>query len=96
MGAQNVALSATVPPGSVHIDWWGAHIRGGCRIGQDPNTSVWNKWNQCWTSPNYFGAGEITNTCGDNVPSGTHIAGPQSYVAAEGIQKYLKSPGILS
>jgi gluconate 2-dehydrogenase alpha chain len=96
MGAQNVALSATVPPGSVHIDWWGAHIRGGCRIGQDPNTSVWNKWNQCWTNPNYFGAGEITNTCGDNVPSGTHIAGPQSYVAAEGIQKYLKSPGLLS
>lgn len=96
MGAQDVTVSATVPPGSANIDWWGHHIRGGCRIGKDPSTSVWNKWNQCWTAPNIFGAGEITNTCGDNVPSGTHVAGPQSYVAAEGIQKYLESPGLLA
>jgi gluconate 2-dehydrogenase alpha chain len=96
MGAPDVAVSSTVPPGSAHIDWWGHHIRGGCRIGQDSKSSVWNKWNQCWTSPNYFGAGEITNTCGDNIPSGTHAAGPQSYVAAEGIKQYLQSPGLLS
>ncbi|MGI0091828.1 MAG: GMC oxidoreductase, partial [Nitrososphaerales archaeon] len=96
MGAQDVKVGATVPPGSANVDWWGHHIRGGCRIGQKSDTSVWNKWNQCWTVPNIFGAGEITNTCGDNVPSGTHVAGPQSYVAAEGIHKYLENPGLLT
>jgi len=103
MGAQNVTIGSPVPPGgSTHNDWWGHHLRGGCRIGQDPNTSVWNKWNQCWSpvlNPvfNIFGAGEITNTSGDNVPSGTHVAGQQSYRAAEGIKQYLAlaTPGIL-
>src|SRR5436853_5452469 len=43
MGAQNVTIGSPVPPGgSTHNDWWGHHLRGGCRIGQDPNTSVWN------------------------------------------------------
>ncbi len=101
MGASNI----TVKPQSQspHNDWWGHHLRGGCRIGSDPTWSVWNKWNQCWSpyipsvkpALNIFGAGEITNTSGDNVPSGTHVAGPQSYVAAEGIKKYLASPGLL-
>ncbi|TMI58765.1 hypothetical protein E6H14_04590, partial [Candidatus Bathyarchaeota archaeon] len=94
MGASNVTVSNTVLPGAVHNDWWGHHLRGGCRIGTDPTWSVWNKWNQCWsptlkTPFNIFGAGEITNTSGDTVPSGTHVAGPQSYRAAEGIKQYL-------
>jgi gluconate 2-dehydrogenase alpha chain len=100
MGASNVTVGS--PPAAVHNDWWGHHLRGGCRIGTDPNTSVWNKWNQCWspfTKPvyNIFGAGEITNTSGDTVPSGTHQAGPQSYRAAEGIKIYLaQAPGLLT
>jgi len=94
MGAQNVTIGSTVAPGAVHNDWWGHHLRGGCRIGANQSTSVWNKWNQCWSPVskpvfNIFGAGEITNTSGDNVPSGTHVAGPQSYRAAEGIKQYL-------
>jgi gluconate 2-dehydrogenase alpha chain len=95
MGCQNVKVSATVQPFSAHTDWWGHHRRGGCRIGKDPATSVFNMWNQCWTTPNLFAAGEITNTSGDTVPSGTHVAGPQAYVAADGIKKYLQSPGPL-
>jgi gluconate 2-dehydrogenase alpha chain len=95
MGAQNVKVGNTVNPGTAHNDWWGHHLRGGCRIGANPATSVWNKWNQCWTFPNIFGAGEITNTTGDSVPSGTHVAGPQSYRAAEGIKQYLLTPGLL-
>jgi len=39
---------------------------------------------------NYFAAGEITNTTGNNATAGTHVAGPQSYRAAEGIKKYLQ------
>lgn len=95
MGASNVTLGSTVGAGAVHNDWWGHHLRGGCRIGANSATSVFNKWNQCWTFPNYFAAGEITNTAGDSVPSGTHVAGPQSYRAAEGIRTYLTTPGIL-
>jgi len=95
MGAQNVKKTSVVSYPAAHNDWWGHHLRGGCRIGANSATSVWNKWNQCWTVNNIFGAGEITNTSGDNVPSGTHVAGPQSYVAAEGIKMYLANPGLL-
>jgi gluconate 2-dehydrogenase alpha chain len=90
MGATNVTVGSAVAAGSAHNDWWGHHLRGGCRIGINASSSVWNKWNQCWAPYyNIFGAGEITNTSGDNVPSGTHVAGAQSYVAADGIRKYL-------
>ena len=95
MGASNVTVSATVPPGSANTDWWGAHQRSGCRVGINPSTSVFNKYNQAWECNNFFAAGEITNTTGDTVPSGTHIVGPQVYVAAEGMKKYLTSPGPL-
>jgi gluconate 2-dehydrogenase alpha chain len=101
MGASNVKVGTTPP--QVNNDWWGHHLRGGCRIGTDPASSVWNSWNQHWLpgtpsniGTNYFGAGEITNTSGDTVPSGTHVAGPQSYRAAEGIRKYLLAPGLLT
>src|SRR5207248_2144866 len=54
MGAQNVTIGSTVAPGAAHNDWWGHHLRGGCRIGANQSTSVWNKWNQsqstCLTS----------------------------------------------
>ena len=102
MGASNVKVGAT--PAQVHNDWWGHHLRGGCRIGKDPTSSVFNSWNQHWLSgapgpnigSNYFAAGEITNTAGDTVPSGTHVAGPQSWRAAEGIRQYLQTPGLLT
>lgn len=97
MGAQNVTVGNTVNPGASHNDWWGHHLRGGCRIGSDPTWSVYSGYNQLYlnatTGVNYFGAGEITNTTGDTIPSGTHAAGPQSYRAAEGIKKYLQGGG---
>ena len=98
MGATNISTNTFAGP--VHNDWWGHHLRGGCRIGKNVASSVYNDYNQHWIAPsgptigvNYFGAGEITNTCGDNVPSGTHVAGPQSYRAAEGIHLYLAGGG---
>ena len=98
MGAQNISKggATVVAPYSAHNDWWGHHIRGGNRVGKDAASSTFNKWQQCWAAPNLFAAGECNNTTGDTVPSGTHQAGMQSEVASEGIQMYLKSPGLLS
>jgi len=104
MGATSIQVTSQVGPGAAHNDWWGHHLRGGCRIGITQSRSVWNKWNQCWsakppgTNPpvNLFGAGEITNSYGDNVPSGTHVAGAQSYRAVDAIRSYLGSPGLLT
>jgi gluconate 2-dehydrogenase alpha chain len=99
MGAASANINTKITPVpalAAHTDWWGHHWRGGNRIGTDPATSVYNKWNQSWTAPNLFAAGEVTNTTGDAIPSGTHAAGPQVQVASEGIQKYLSSPGLLS
>ena len=95
MGATNVKVNAPVTTES-HTSTWPAHIRGGARIGSDPNLSVFNKWQQCWTSENLFAAGEVTHPTGSNTTTGgTHPAGANSYVAAEGIKKYLQSPGPL-
>jgi gluconate 2-dehydrogenase alpha chain len=94
MGASNVTVSPAVTAES-HVEAWQAHMRGGARLGTDPNTSVFNKWQQCWTCENLFAAGEICNPTGDNTTAGTHPVGPTSYVASEGIKKYLKSPGPL-
>ncbi len=95
MGASNVKTGDPVTT-ETHASTWSHHIRGGARIGTDPNISVFNKWQQCWTSENLFAAGEITEPTGSNTTTGgTHPAGAGSYVAAEGIKKYLASPGPL-
>lgn len=94
MGASNVKVSD--PINQIHTWTWPAHIRGGARIGSDPNTSVFNKWQQCWTCENLFAAGEVTAPVGDNTTTGgTHPAGAMSYVAVDGIKKYLQTPGPL-
>ena len=80
---------------SQHVDWWGHHMRGGARTGANPDTSVFNKWMQCWTSENVFAAGEICDTFGDNLTAGTHVAGAMAYLAADGIKKYLANPSSL-
>lgn len=98
MGATNISTGGTtaVAPYSAHTDYWGHHWRGGNRLGKSSSTSTFNGWQQCWTAPNLFAAGEVNNTTGDTVPSGTHIAGPQVEIASEGMQMYLKSPGLLT
>jgi gluconate 2-dehydrogenase alpha chain len=97
MGATGISNGGTVvAPFSAHTDWWGHHWRGGNRVGVSASTSVFNGWQQAWMAPNLFAAGEVNNTTGDTVPSGTHIAGPQVQIASEGMQKYLLSPGLLT
>ena len=93
MGCNNITVDKGVAPGSVPLDNWPAHTRGGARIGADPSWSVFNKYGQCWTSENLFAAGEITETTGDNTTiGGTHPMGAVAYVAAEGIKNYSLAP----
>jgi len=94
MGVQNINTTI-VPENSSHNDWWGHHMRGGCRMGADSSSSVFNKWLQAWDVENIFASSEGTNTFGDNVTAGTHVAGMQSYLEADGIKKYLVNPGPL-
>jgi gluconate 2-dehydrogenase alpha chain len=97
LGATGITTGGTVvPPFSAHTDWWGHHWRGGNRVGSSALSSTFNGWQQAWTAPNLFAAGEVNNTTGDTVPSGTHIAGPQVQIASEAMQLYLKSPGLLT
>jgi gluconate 2-dehydrogenase alpha chain len=95
MGDPSTIKVNTVAELSQHVDWWGHHMRGGARTGANKATSVFNKWMQCWTSENLFAAGEICDTFGDNITAGTHVAGAMAYLAADGIKKYLQSPGPL-
>ena len=95
MGDPTTIKKNTVQELSSHVDWWGHHMRGGARTGANKNTSVFNKYMQCWTAENVFAAGEICDTFGDNLTAGTHVAGPMAYLAAEGIKMYLASPGPL-
>ena len=64
-------------------------------MGSDWDTSALNKYQQSWACFNLFAAGEITDTVGTYNTAGTHRMGPGCYVAAEGIKKYLSSPGPL-
>jgi gluconate 2-dehydrogenase alpha chain len=96
MGCTNVISTPAGTPGTTHVDAWQAHTRGGARVGLNPATSVFNLYQQCWTAENLFASGEICNTTGNNMTAGTHGAGYQSYVAADGIKMYLASPGSLA
>jgi hypothetical protein len=51
---------------------------------------------QSWDVENLFAAGECLVPFGDNTSQGTHALGFQSYIAADGIKKYLQSPGPLA
>ena len=96
MGCTNIIGTPAVKVGTVHVDAFQAHTRGGARIGTSSSSSVFNQWQQCWTCDNLFAGGEICNTTGNNMTAGTHGAGYQSYVAADGIKKYLQSGGQLA
>ena len=82
-----------------------AVVNGTLVLGTDLNAGTATAWaalsgyNQLYYNSNtagvnYFAAGEITNTTGNNATAGTHAAGPQSYRAAEGIKKYLANVGM--
>jgi gluconate 2-dehydrogenase alpha chain len=95
MGCTDITADEGVSPGDIPMDNYTAHIRGGCRMGSDPSTSALNKYGQMWDHSNVFAGGEVTDTVGSNTSGGSHAAGASAYVHAEGISKYLESPGPL-
>jgi gluconate 2-dehydrogenase alpha chain len=71
------------------------HLTGGTAIGDDPNTSVVNRYGQVWDVPNVFvaGASLFPQNSGYN-PTGT--VGATAYWIVEKIKAdYLRSPGPL-
>jgi len=71
------------------------HNTGGAAMGDDPKTSVVNRYLQSWDVPNVFvmGSSVFPQNAGYN-PTGT--VGALAYWAADAIKKmYLKSPGPL-
>jgi gluconate 2-dehydrogenase alpha chain len=96
MGCTDITVHPGVAPGQLSMEAWPAHVRGGCRMGKNSSTSVLNMYGQTWTCHNLFAGGEITDTTGDNTTiGGTHPMGASLYLHAEGIRKYLESPGPL-
>ena len=70
------------------------HNTGGAVMGNDPKTSVLNRYLQSWDVPNVFvmGASAFPQNAGYN-PTGT--VGALTYWALDAIFNYLKSPGPL-
>ncbi len=90
MGAHQVWRAPVSPAGAP-----GAHHEGGTRMGNDPKTSVVNRYGQSWDIPNLFVIGSSTfpSMSGFN-PTLTIQA--LAYMSADAIaNRYKKSPGSL-
>jgi Choline dehydrogenase and related flavoproteins len=77
------------------IPYQTTHNTGGAAMGNDPRTSVVNRYLQCWDVPNVFvmGSSVFPQNPGYN-PTGT--VGALTYWAADAIRsRYLKNPGPL-
>lgn len=78
------------------VPYQSTHIQGGTVMGNDPGTSVVNKYCQVWDMPNLFvvGASNFPQHAGYN-PSGT-VGAIAYWVADAMVNKYLKSPGMMA
>jgi gluconate 2-dehydrogenase alpha chain len=78
------------------VPYQSTHINGGTVMGDDPSTSVVNKYGQVWGVPNLFvvGASNFPQHAGYN-PTGT--VGALAYHTVDAIvTRYLPSPGMLA
>lgn len=78
------------------VPYQSTHINGGTVMGDDPSTSVVNKYGQVWGVPNLFvvGASNFPQHAGYN-PTGT--VGALAYHAVDAIvSRYLPNPGMLA
>lgn len=93
MGADTVVANKTKGPYNI-VPYQSTHNTGGVIMGADPATSALNSYLQMWSFENVFvpGASAFAHNSGYN-PTGT--VGALAYRAADGIDKYLKSGGIL-
>jgi gluconate 2-dehydrogenase alpha chain len=90
MGAQKVWRAPTSPgiPG--------AHHEGGTRMGNDPKTSVVNRYGQSWDIPNLFVIGSSTFPTMGAGFNPTLTIQALAYLSADAIvNRYRKSPGAL-
>lgn len=98
-------IAKAMKPRSIHkkyreghysiVPYQTTHNTGGAAMGDDPSTSVVNRYLQCWDVPNVFvlGSSVFPQNHGYN-PTGT--VGALAYWAAAAIRsRYLKSPGPL-
>jgi choline dehydrogenase-like flavoprotein len=69
-GAKNIRPSARIStPGNTN------HEMGTARMGRDPRTSVLNRWNQAWDTPNLFVTdGACMTSSGNQNPTLTYMA----------------------
>jgi gluconate 2-dehydrogenase alpha chain len=93
MGAKTTQINRLVGPWSV-VPYQTTHNTGGAVMGNDPKTSVLNRYLQSWDVSNVFvmGASAFPQNAGYN-PTGT--VGALTYWALEAISRYLKSPAPL-
>ena len=93
MGASKTQVNRLNGPWSV-IPYQTTHNTGGAVMGNDPNTSVLNRYLQSWDVQNVFvmGASAFPQNAGYN-PTGT--VGALTYWALDAIFDYLKSPRAL-
>lgn len=94
MKASITDVTAELGPYSI-VPYQSTHNTGGAIMGGDPESSVVNHYLQMWDAENLFivGASAFPHNSGYN-PTGT--VGALAYRTAEGISKYLKSPGLLA
>jgi gluconate 2-dehydrogenase alpha chain len=93
MGAKHTQQNKLVGPWSV-VPYQTTHNTGGTVFGNDPKTSVLNRYLQSWDVSNVFvmGASAFPQNAGYN-PTGT--VGALTYWSLDAIKRYLKSPGPL-
>jgi gluconate 2-dehydrogenase alpha chain len=94
MGGKTVVRGGTRRPYTTTA-YQSTHNAGGAVMGDDPKTSVVNRYLQCWDVPNVFSIG------GSAIPQNgaynyTGTIGALTYWALDAIKnQYLKSPGPL-
>ena len=93
-GATTVVANKELQGSFSSVPYQSTHNTGGAIMGSDPTTSVVNSYLQCWTAENLFvvGASAFAHNGGYN-PTGT--VGALAYRAADGINTYLQTPGLL-
>jgi gluconate 2-dehydrogenase alpha chain len=94
MGGKIVVRGGTKRPYTTTV-YQSTHNCGGAVMGDDPKTSVVNRYLQCWDVPNVFslGAAAFPHNITYNY---TITIGAVTYWALDAIKnKYLKSPGPL-
>ena len=94
MGGKVVVRGGTKRPYTTTV-YQSTHNAGGAIMGDDPKTSVVNRYQQCWDVPNVFSLG--ASSFPQNITYNYSVTiGATTLFALDAIKnKYLKSPGPL-